>query len=71
MLKTIPKSAMLGSISWHGRVKPLHGDAAVGVRVKYAGGYLLAQAWKALCLADLQARLDNLIDCPDGSLYPG
>jgi len=69
--QAVPKSAMLGSTSWHGRGKPLHGDAAVGVRVKYARGYLLAQAWKALCLADPQARLDNLIDCPDGSRYPG
>ena len=70
MLKAIPMSATLGSMCWHGHGKPLHGDTVVGVRVKYVGGYLLAQALKALCLADPQACLGNLVDCPDGPQYP-
>ena len=41
----------------------VHGDAALGVRVKYARGYILAQARKALCLADPQARLGNMVYC--------
>ena len=40
----------------------------------YVWRMLGAIAWhrhKALCLADLQARLDDCIYCPDGSRYRG
>ena len=65
------QSTMLGCLSWHGHGKPLHGDVAVGVCVKTMLGAIAWHKHKALCLADRQARLDNLIACPDGSRYPG